>query len=238
MFADCRLGLKSGSSESYGKACRITPDDIDPVLTRCPTDWALGKPWDDDDLRNKKIGLCGPAAAVNVIKFLAAACGRTDVRPTADDAERFYRDVMGWDGTEANDDGVVLLDMMYQWMLHPIAGFKLDGFYVVSRTDAAHLASAVGVSPLIVSATLTRACQNTDQWDRAAADPRNPIWGPHAITYFSDSPGGGHGKSWGRPVWNTVDFRFARWNEVYMPVIRELMPHVHIDRLLAIGRRL
>lgn len=238
MLTDCRLGLKPHNPESYGKLCRLTPDDINPLLSRCPTDWALGHPWDPDDLKNKKIGLCGPAAAVNVLKFLAQACGRTDIKFSTDDAERFYRDHMGWDGTEAGDEGVVLLDMMYQWMLHPIAGFRCDGFYVVSHVDAEHLASGVGCTPLIMAANLTRACQKTDTWDADAADPRNRVWGPHAFAYFADSPGLGRGKSWGRVVDLTPDFRVAQCTEVYLPVVRELMPHINIDRLLSIARQL
>lgn len=238
MFFDCRLGLKAHDPDRIARHVRLSPGDVDPLITRCPKDWALGLPWDGDDLRNKKIGLCGPAAAVNWIKLMALACGRTDIRPTAEDAERFYRDVMGWDGTEANDEGVVLLDMMFQWMLNPLAGIKLDGFYVVGHADDEHVATGVTVAPLIVGASLTRACQKTDQWDAGAADPSNRIWGDHAFLYFSDSPGGGNGKSWGRVVWNDQTFRCRRWNEAYLPVCRELMPHIDIDRLLAVARQL
>lgn len=236
MFFDCRLGLKEHNPDSYGKLYRLTPEDADPLITRCPKDWALGKAWDSDDLRNRKIGLCGPAAAVNWIKLMAAACGRDDIRPTADDAESFYRGPMGWDGTEANDDGVLLMDMMFEWMMHPIAGIRLDGFYVVGHADAEHLATGVTIAPLIVGASLTKACQRTDTWDGKAADDR--LWGNHAFVYFSDSPGGGQCKSWGAPVWNTPDFRLRRWNEVYLPVCRELMPHIDIDRLLDVARQL
>lgn len=238
MFADCRLGLKDHDPKRVGQHVRLTPGDVDPLISRCPKDWAQGRIWDGDDLRNKQIGLCGPAAAVNWIKMMAAACGRDDIQPTADDAEDFYRGPMGWDGTEANDEGVVLLDMMFQWMIHPIAGIKLDGFYVVSHLDAEHLATGVTLAPLVVGTSLTRACQSTDQWDAEAADPRNRIWGNHAILYFSDSPGGGNGKTWGRWAWNTPEFRLLRWREAYLPVCRELMPHVDIDRLLAVARQL
>lgn len=236
MFADCRLGLKPPKKDKLAKLCRTTAAELDPLVSRCPKDWAFGKPWDSDDLGNRDIGLCGPAAAVNWLKLMALAAGRTDLKFTADDAERFYRDVMGWDGTEANDDGVVLLDMMWEWTQHPIGGIKLDGFRIIGHGEAASLATAVTCAPLVAGATLTKACQGTDTWDAEAADSKHAVWGGHAYLYHSDSPGGGNGKSWGQPVFTTPDFRVAQWNEAYLPICFELMPHIDAERLLKVTR--
>lgn len=236
MFSDVRLGLKQHNPKEIEKHVRLSPEDVDPLISRCPKDWAFGHHWDGDDLANKTWGDCGPAAAVNWCKIMALSAGRPDLVLSAEDALAFYRD-MGWDGTIAGDDGVVLLDMMCLWMKRALKGIKIEGFFVVNHQDDLHVATAVTLAPLIVGATLTKSCQNSNLWDAEAA-ASSQVWGGHAYLYFSDSPGGGNGKTWGRSVFTDAAFRKARWNEAYLPICPELMPHVKLDRLVQIARQL
>ena len=234
MFRGCRLGLKEHDPDRIGQHVRLVPEDVDGFISRTPADWALGKPWDDDDLGNREIGNCGPAALVNWYKLMSLAAGRPDLaaRFTTEDAKAFYR-ACGWDGTDVGDEGVVLLDMMCEAMRTPIQGVKLDGFFAIGFADDAHLATAVTLAPLIVGESLTQDCKTTDRWTEETAQGR--LWGGHAVLYVSDSPGGGNCKTWGRPVFQDQGFRFARWNEAYLPICFELMPHIDGELLAKIG---
>lgn len=236
MFADCCLGLRDPDPCRLAQHVRLAPDDLEPELVRVPKDWQLGHAWDGDDLGNRELGLCGPAAVVHWCNLMAKVAGINRVFGRAE-AERIYR-VMGWDGTWAGDDGVVLLDLMYRWMLEPFCEVVLDGFFVVGHADDTHVAAGVGISPLIVGATLTRACKDSQIWNAKVADRSQRIWGGHAYLYHSDSPGGGNGASWGRPIFTTRDFRRARWNEAYLPICQALMPGLGLARTIRIARQL
>lgn len=237
MFQDCRLGLKDHDPKRLAKHVRLSPDDVDTALiSSTPRDWQRGLPWDGDDCGNRKLGNCGPAAVVHWSNLMAKAAG-IPVIYGREEAERIYR-IMGWDGTEAGDDGTVLLDVMCQWMLEPFCGRKLTGFYVIGHADDDHISTANWFAPCIVGASLTRACQKTQIWNAAAADPSNRIWGNHAYLYFSNSPGGGNGNSWGRPTYTTDEFRKRRWNECYLPICEELMPGIDLGKVIRVARQL
>lgn len=237
MFADCRLGLKPHSSNRVGRHLRMTEEYVDEFMSRTPTDWALGRPWDSDDLGNKVKSNCGPVAWINWLKMMLVAAGREReaAQFTITDADDFYR-ACGWDGTEAGDDGVVALDMMFQTMRHPVRGLKADGFLCIGHNDETHLATAIQHAPLIVGEDLTQACKGDDHW--TGMDAQSPLWGPHAVLAFSYSPGGTQTKTWGRAVFQDQTFRWPQWNEAYLPICFELMPHLDTDRLAALGRLL
>jgi hypothetical protein len=218
MFQGCKLGLRDHDPE---RVAAVRTLSTDPLISRVPQDWALGRAWDSDILENDILGDCGPAGAVNWLKLMLIAQGRDKVLISSDDAEEAYR-ALGWDGTPATDNGVVLLDLMEYWTREPIGGFQLDCFFRVGFGDASHLATALGFAPLIVGASLTEACMTRDTWDADAA--AGPTKGGHCYLYLSDSPGGGNGKSWGQTVWTTPPFRAERWRECYLPICRELMP--------------
>jgi len=239
MFSHLKLGLRPHDPERVGRVVKLTPANapVDPLVSRTPKDWALGRAWDDDVLGNDVLGDCGPAAVVNWLKMMAAACGRDRLVFTVDDAREAYR-ALGWDGTDATDTGVVLLDLMEHWTRHPIGGFQIDCFFVVGFGDAEHLATAVQIAPLIVGAELTTDCQNSETWGAPEADGAQ-VWGGHAYLYHSDSPGGGSGKSWGEPIYTTPPFRAQRWREAYLPVCQEMMaPGTDVLRLLNVAKGL
>jgi hypothetical protein len=217
---------------------KLTPANagLDPLVSATPRDWQLGQEWDDDELLNNELGICGPDACVNWLKTMAAATGRNAI-VDAGDALGAYQ-AMGYNGKPSSDNGVVLMDLLQWWTDNAIGGFKLDCFFVIGYLDPVHLATAMQIAPLIVGAELTMACQSTDTWDgSAASDPRE--WGGHAYLAHSWSPGGANGKSWGEPVYSTPDFQRARWRECYLPICQELMPEgTDVLRLLNIAKGL
>jgi hypothetical protein len=239
MFGHLKLGLREHDPKRVSRVVMLTLENapVDPMVSRTPKDWAVGRAWDDDVLGNDILGDCGPAACVNWLKMMATACGRERMEFTYDDARTAYR-ALGWDGTDATDQGVVLLDLMEYWTRHPIGGFQLDCFFSIGFADAEHLSTAVQFAPLIIGAELTTDCKHSDMWGAPEADGPQ-VWGGHAYLYHSDSPGGGNGKSWGQPVYTTPSFRARRWRECYLPICRELMPAgVDSQRLLAIAKGL
>lgn len=234
MFAGMRLGLKPCNPDRV-RSVRLAPTR-DPLMSRVPHDWQLGRPWDADILGNDVRGNCGPVAVLNWVKLMAAVVGMP-MSLTTDDANRLYQDC-GWDGTEEGDDGVILLNLLELWMRRPVGGIRPRCFFRVAFGDAEHLATALNIAPLIVGASLTVACQSTDTWDaRVAQDPAE--WGGHAYLYHSDSPGGGSGKSWGAPVFNTPEFRVRKWREAYLPICDEFVPPgVDVSRLVTLAGQL
>jgi hypothetical protein len=235
MFRNCKLGLRPHDPERVARVARLTPE-VDPLISRTPIDWALGRAWDSDILGNDVRSNCAPVACVNWIKMVGAACG-IDMRLGFDDVDAAYR-AMGYDGTPETDNGVVLLDLLEWWTCHPIGGVKLDGFVAVGHLDDEHLATACNVAPLIVDATLTRSCDSTDTWDSTVAGDSR-VWGDHAYLYHADSPGGGNGKTWGKSVFTTPAYRRRRWNAAFLPICRALLPEgVDADRLIRLARQL
>lgn len=238
MFRTCKLGLREHDQERVDRVVKLAPYHVDPFEARTPKDWALGQPWDDDCLDNDVLGNCGPAAAVNWLKAVAAANGRTNLVFDVEDVRDAYG-AMGWDGTEATDNGVVLLDLMEWWSRHPIGGFQLDCFFSIGYLDPQHLATALQIAPVIVGAQLTTDCQQSRSWGAPEAAGAH-VWGGHAYLVHSDSPGGGMGKSWGTSIWTSPPFRARRWRECYLPICQELMglPDAVLLRLLNVARGL
>jgi hypothetical protein len=239
MFGHLKLGLQAHDPARVALVAKLhdfLPSD--PLLAATPRDWQLGLAWDPDCLGNDTWGNCGPAAAVNLLKTLAALLG-IQLPLTVDDALKIYRD-LGWDGTFQGDKGVVLLDLMNYLLRDGVAGVKFDRFFSVGFGDPVHLASAVAVGgPLLAGLTLPVACQTTDRWDAAvAADKR--IWGGHAVEIISWSPGLIRAKSWGKPVDITPDFLAARCNEMYLAVSEKMrvMSALAYDRLLKVAEQL
>jgi hypothetical protein len=238
MYASRKLGLKPHDPGRVAAVKAIIPDHVSDLLVdRVPKDWALGQPWDNDVLGNDILGDCFPAACVNWLKQMALACGRDRLVFTEQDAELFYKD-LGWDGTDAGDNGVVMLDGMEYWTRNPVAGFQLDCFFRIGYADPTHLATALQFAPLLIGAEVTDACMQSNTWDSKAAD--SPAKGGHAFLLLSDSPGGGNVKTWGEAVFNTPDFRAARWRECYLPVCQDFQPPGGPDllRLLTIAKGL
>jgi len=241
MFSNLKLGLKPHNPEHVERVAALAPKSqlevADLLIASVPVDWALGRYWDPDPLDNDKIGICGPAAVVNWLKMMTAAKGRDSRAYTVEAAREAYH-ALGWDGTDKTDNGVVLLDLLTYWQQVGIGGVKLDAVFRVGFADAEHLATATVIAPLLVGATLTQACQTSTFWDKSiAADPT--IWGGHCYLYHANSPGGGNGKSWGSAIFTTPDFGRQRWNEVYLPVVRDLMPNwINYDRLISLAKQL
>lgn len=236
MFQDCRLGLKEPDQKRIDRHVKLTPADVnEAMISRVPFDWQLGQRWNNDDLGNRSLNNCGPCGVVNWCNLMGKVAGLNVPTYGREEAERIYRR-MGYDGTFATDDGVILLDLMYRWMLEEFCGTKILGFFVIGHVEDDHLATANTIAPTIAAASLTTACKSTDMWNDKAADGR--LWGNHAFLYFSDSPGGGLCKTWGRKAFHTAGFRKRRWIECYLPISPIHMPHVDIEKAIKIARQL
>lgn len=239
MFSRYKLGLNLPDPRRVAAVPNLSAGlHGDPLLSETPRDWALGRPWDDDVLGNDVLGDCGPAAAVNVLKLVADVAGYPSAFTSSDALDAYRR--MGWDGTEATDNGVVLCDLMSMWQREGIGGIKLDMVCRVGYLEPKHLATAVAIGgPLIVGVELTNACKSTDRWDAAAADDAG-VWGYHAIMVYAFSPGLIRAKSWGQPVDITQEFLTRRCREAYLPVCESMrVPSgASYQRLLEIVRSL
>lgn len=236
MFSHCKLGLLDHDPVRVGSV-RLLPGNllpVDPLISSTPFDWQLGRAWDGDALDNDVLSNCGPAALVNWQWLMHQAAG---IPWPYGDRHQLTLDLytaMGYDGRPETDNGVVLLDLL----LHAQRIGLIDCFFRIGFGDPEHLATAVTCGPLIVGATLTKACARTNVWDEAAASD-SAIWGGHAYLYHSHSPGEGSGKSWGEVVRTATAFRAKRWNEVYLPVKRGLGPKwLDPERLIAVAGQL
>lgn len=237
MFSTMKLGLKPHDPGRVALVKALTPASPDPLISRVPHDWFLGRAWDDDVVGNDVKSNCFPAGVVHWLRLMAQASGRDSLVFDESDADALYRG-LGWDGTDATDNGVVMLDGMEYWTEHAVGGFKLDCFFRIGSADPAHLATALGFAPLLIGAAVTQACMSTPTWDGAAT--QSAVRGGHCYLYGSDSPGGGNGNSWGETVWTTPAFRVAQWRECYLPICRELMPMADAEfiRLMRIAGQL
>jgi hypothetical protein len=233
-----KLGLKSHDPKRVSAVKRFSADmlPVDSLISSTPWDWAFGRVWDGDVLKNDELGICFPAAVIKWLRLMARACGRMDLVFTEQDALELYT-ALGYRGTPETDTGVVMLDGMHYMQRVGVRGFKFDCFFRVGFGYPEHLATAVYVAPLIVGATLPVACQSTSTWDAyVAADKRE--WGGHAYLRVSNSPGGGSGNSWGQVVYDTPKFQQACWTEAYLPICRELMPGRDVERLITLAGQL
>ena len=238
MFSKLKLGLRPHDPERVGRVAKFSGSllPVDPLMSSTPADWSLGRVWDGDILDNDVLGNCGPAAVIHWLRLMALAAGRTDLRFTVQDVLDLYT-AMGYNGTTESDNGVVLLDLMEYMRRVGVRGFRFEGFFSVGFADSEHLATALYVAPLLIGASLSVACQNTDTWDATAAlDGKD--WGGHAYLAHSYSPGGCNGASWGAPVWTEPVFQRTRWTEAYLPICPELMPGRDVERLLTLAGQL
>jgi hypothetical protein len=201
MFSHGKLGLRPHDPVRLAKIAKLHRlVESDSLLAEVPKDWAQGLQWDADDLLNNQLGICGPAALVNTFKLVAEAT-QSPLLFGSDDALMLYK-ALGYDGTPATDNGVVLLDLME----YAVRAGMLDCFFQVAFADPVHLATAVAMcGPLVAGFELPNACQNTDRWDAFCAADAS-VWGGHAVMIYADSPGLLRAKSWGKPVDITPEF--------------------------------
>jgi hypothetical protein len=226
MFSHCKLGLRPHDPVRLSKVKALhTLVDSDPLFAQVPQDWAQTRQWDSDMLLNDQLGICGPAALINVFK-LVADVSRANRSFNADDALAIYK-ALGYNGTPATDNGVVLLDLME----YAVRAGMLDCFFQVAFADDVHLATAIAMAgPLVAGFELPNSCQNTDRWDSTCAADKS-VWGGHAVMIYAYSPGLLRAKSWGKPVDITPDFLAAKCNEMYFGASESLRVPTGLDYL-------
>lgn len=224
MFSNLKLGLRHHDPVRLARTPLLA--DVAPVdlFAETPRDWQLGQAWDSDPRHNDWLGCCGPAAVVNWLVLMYKVRGIA--LPFDPDALvlELYK-AMGWDGTEATDNGVVLAVLLD----HCVRIGLFDGYVRVPVSNRAHMATAMDLGgPLIVGTTLTESCQTAKRWDATtAADKR--VWGRHAVLMHAVSPGLDRWMSWGECIDVTPDYEVMRTEEAYLPLSQALHPNLAID---------
>src|SRR5579875_309178 len=176
---------------------------------------------------NDQYGDCGPAAAAHMIQGWTYATGR-DVTPPVDAVLAFYSAISGFDpATGANDNGVVLLDLLRVWANQGLAGDKVLAFVEVDVDDQdVYDWAACAFGGLLLGYQLPTACQDGRHWTfnptNDAADPPESLvpgsWGGHAVCECENpGPGGGDENravvTWGAVMPKSVAFDRAYRNE-------------------------
>lgn len=235
MFSHLKLGLQEHDPVRFARTPTLFDVAPSSLFAETPRDWQLGQAWDADPRHNDWLGCCGPAAVANWLVLMYKVRGL----PLPFDPDAFVLELykaMGWDGTAATDNGVVLADLLR----YCVSAGLFDGYVRVPVLSRTHVATAMDLGgPLIVGTTLTESCQSAKLWDATtAADTR--IWGRHAVLMHAVSPGLDHWTSWGEDIDVTPDYEAARTEEAYLPLSRELHPNLAIDwdRLRAIASEL
>lgn len=223
MFANRKLGLLAHDPVRLERTPLLS-DVASLLFTETPRDWQLGQTWDSDPRHNDWLGCCGTAAVVNWLVLMHKVRGL----PLPFDPDALVLDLykeMGWDGTDATDNGVVLADLLN----HCVSVELFDGYVRVPVLSRRHVATACDLGgPLIVGTTLTEACQDSTRWDAKTADDKR-IWGRHAVLMHAVSSGLDRWTSWGEAVDVTPDYEAARTEEAYLPLSKELHPNLAID---------
>lgn len=244
MFSQARLGLAPPKIDP--RTCKledyIDPSAVDDLLSETPSDWALGRMWDPDDLGNLSVGCCGPAAAGNWQKMVGTVAGDFDEvdKVTTQSVLGSYGDISGWDGTEDTDLGVVLLNMMNYWRRKGICNSVIDAFVSVSFNNQQSLCTAVGLGgPVVCGFSLPVECKVTDFWDAKPGMVRRS-WGGHAVLLFAVSPRLYVIKTWGKVVHVTPEFVANFCDEMYLPLKKSLrvVPGLDWDRLMQVVQRI
>jgi len=96
-------------------------------------DWASAvKEW--EMFGNDTMGCCTVASGGHLIEAWTAY-SREEVNLTDTDILAAYKAVSGYDGTEATDNGAVMLDVLKHWRTVGIGGRKIGAFMRVNHKD-------------------------------------------------------------------------------------------------------
>lgn len=185
------------------------------------TDWGL--------YGNDHYGVCGPTEIANSRKQITKYLTATEASPSQDDVFDLYRRSgnPAFDPkTGADDNGVVMADMLSEVHKNGIAGVKSLAYAAVNIRNADEVAAALNIfGALHLGVSLQTAQQrqtNTGLWDYK----RSAVWGGHAVLAGAYT-GATVGKdisviTWAAPVGMTDAFWTNQVDEAWVVIWPEL----------------
>lgn len=189
--------------------------------------------------KNNLWGICGPTAVANSRRLITVYLNGTMVAPTQNDVNSLYTrstDPPFNPTTGANDNGVVVQDMLAEVVKNGIGGTKALGFAEVDHTNIDEMMQAIAIFGfLIIGVDLETAQQEqTDRhlWDYVKSDE----WGGHAILggRYKDDPNDANdrtgGVTWAELVDLTDNFIDQQLDEAWVVIWPE---HMRDDAFLA-----
>lgn len=133
--------------------------------------------------RNNEWGICGPTALANSRRLITQAATGTMDAPPQGDVTDLYTRVSGFNpATGANDDGVILQDMLTEAVKNGLGSHKPLGFAEVDHTNIDEMMAAIAIFGFLIIGVDLRTPQqsqtNQRLWEHVDA---GGDWGGHAI---------------------------------------------------------
>jgi hypothetical protein len=169
--------------------------DLAAVVPEHPAQANYLRPPDVGLYTNDRFGVCGPTSVANSVRLVTRTLTTARVEPTQDDVYKLYRASGNphFDpATGADDNGVVMQDMLGVLLKQGIGGHKPVAFAKVDHTNLDQVRAAVAVFGFLLLGVDLRVAQqkqtDSGHWTYTAGSPE---WGGHAIIQ------GGYGASTG-----------------------------------------
>lgn len=143
---------------------------------------------------NDRYGDCGPTCVANSRKLISRYLTTTEQSPTQDDVLDLYRR-SGNPNFPADDNGVVMQDMLAEVVKNGIGGVKALGFASVDVTSLEEMNAAIAIfGHLLYGIDLHTAQQGQATWDYVDG---SPDWGGHAVLGGRYAPNAHGVVTWG-----------------------------------------
>lgn len=195
-----------------------SPPDIATLALPESLDWSPAVrggllTWRWPMYRNDTISLCAVASPAHMIEGWTANVGN-QVTLGEDNVVKAYKDISGYDGTEATDTGCAMLDVNNYWRKTGIGGHQIDSFVEVNPQHVYEVKAALawfgGVS---IGLDLPVSAQRQTTWDVVSND--GGLWGGHAVNVVAYSLAGLLVVSWGTLYWMSWEFFLRYCTEAY-----------------------
>jgi NAD(P)-dependent dehydrogenase (short-subunit alcohol dehydrogenase family) len=165
---------------------------------------------------NDRYGDCGPTSVANLVRLVSAGLTGRMVAPSQGDVFDLYRRSgnPGFDpATGADDNGVVMQEMLDALLAGGIGGLRPVAFAKVDVTSDDELNAAVSIfGGLLWGVTLEVAQQQqTDQW----AYQKTDVWGGHAVVNGAYSGVIDVVVSWAERIRTLASFRRFQLDEAW-----------------------
>lgn len=179
------------------------------------SDWGL--------YRNSEFGDCGPCSVANSRKLTTKYLTDTEQSPSQDDVFDLYRRSgnPNFDpATDADDNGVVMADMLTAVLNGGIGGTKAIAYAAVNVKKLDEVRAAIDIFGFLLLGVNLETAQQA-QTDRHLWDyKRSGEWGGHAVlagSYTSATRGGDIGVvTWGEVVGTTDNFWRRQVEEAFV----------------------
>jgi hypothetical protein len=201
---------------TYASALATPPTSCD--WTTAVKAWAL---YDNDS-----IGDCGPAGCGNITRCWSKNEFGTSTILTTKQIIKFYSALSGYNAnTGANDDGVVMLDMMNRWRKKGVGGHKIYAYVSVDCTNSTEIYNSIYLfGGVMLGLDMPTSAQNQTTWDvpstGTTGDGAPGSWGGHCVPClaYDSSTSIYTVVSWGAIYYMTANFLATYGDEGYTPL--------------------